>query len=241
MSPCKFMDQEDKVQKEPAMPDRNGQSINPKQDNAELCNYWLNEIKSQEDTARQIMTICIILLGASITLITSNSNGIILTINNAANMTFQAYLPIIPEKYLPEYVSMFKNLISFFMSISILSFLLVWILALNKAIESLKVEPINSKAPQYSEHLSFIANIKHSFCEKAAHIIITGTLLMAIFVIGLLLITSQNANSQIGSFAASLAALILQLYVSEVIIKELKAKRASHRHPLTPPLSLRDT
>lgn len=144
------MDQEAEIQKEPAMPGSNGQTINPKQDNAVLCNYWLNEIKSQEDTARQIMTICIILLGASITLITSNSNGITSTINNVTNITFQGYLPIIPEKYLPEYVSIFKSFLSFSMSISILSFLLVWILALNKAIESLKVEPINSKAPQYS-------------------------------------------------------------------------------------------
>lgn len=64
---------------------------------------------------------------------------------------------------------------------------------------------------------------------------------MAIFVIGLLLITSQNANSQLGSFAASLDALILQIYVLTVILKELKAKRASRRHPLTPPLSMKDT
>lgn len=44
---------------------------------AEFNNYWLNEIKSYEDTARQIIAVCTLLLGASITLIMSNKNIIV--------------------------------------------------------------------------------------------------------------------------------------------------------------------
>ncbi len=204
-------------------------------DHVTLSNYWLNEIKSQEDTARQIMTICILLLGASITLITGNSKSIIYAIGNSTNLTFQVYLPIVPEKYLPLYDSLFHPFLYFSLLSSVLSFFIVWILALNIAIESLKPEPTRSKAPRYPEHLSFIANIKFKLCKKATRIIITGTSLTAIFIISL--ISSQNIG-YIGSSVVILAALVLQIYVLYIVISELRQKQVSRRHPLTPPLGI---
>jgi hypothetical protein len=49
--------------------------------------YWLNEIKSQEDTARQLITACIVLLGASITLFTSRPEAVFLPIKLVSNQT----------------------------------------------------------------------------------------------------------------------------------------------------------
>jgi calcineurin-like phosphoesterase family protein len=57
-----------------------------------LDNYWLNEIKSQEDTARQIIAICTLLLGASITLITGNRDRIIDMVKDNINFTSSFYL-----------------------------------------------------------------------------------------------------------------------------------------------------
>jgi hypothetical protein len=44
-------------------------------------NYWLNQIKSQEDTARQIISISILLLGISITSYSNNTKAFLLLMN----------------------------------------------------------------------------------------------------------------------------------------------------------------
>lgn len=166
---------------------------------ATLDNYWLNEIKSQEDTARQIITICTLLLGASITLITGNTDRIVGMINDNTNFTRHVHADIIYNNFrdqdLYAYADNIINDIMKMMSIVmwsgliIISFLFIWILALYAARKALKIEPITNK-----DHLSHIANIKHEHCMEATATIIIGTLLVTFFVVGLFLFTLKPTN-----------------------------------------------
>lgn len=62
---------------------------------ATLNNYWLNEIKSQDDTARQIMTGCAFVISISITLITANISNIESLLKLAMNLSENTYFKVI--------------------------------------------------------------------------------------------------------------------------------------------------
>lgn len=111
------------------------------------------------------MFICIVLLGASINLITNNINQIVLLLNGIRNQT---------------------NSVSFYyftfilMILFLLCFVFIWIIALTRARQSLKTALITRCEPI---NLSALAISKCDYCHRAIDIIIVGTLALAILII----------------------------------------------------------
>lgn len=133
MTPRKFVDGDENEEVLDSVPERSTATDkelvkNLGKDNPSLVdNYWLNEIKSQEDTARQIMAICIVLLGASFTLLMSNSSQIFLSLaNSSETLIYFFYKPIVSPEYLKViYMFCFVTLI-----IGITCFFLIWVVTL---------------------------------------------------------------------------------------------------------------
>jgi hypothetical protein len=142
-----------------------------------LSNYWINEIKSQEDTARQIIAVCILLFGASISLVSSNSATFVQMVEINIKSNLETY-PDTPD------IILIAICVSIWVAITI-SFLFIWIQALRSASIALKIEELKENENQYIEHLSNIAKIKHKHCHKAITTIAIGSTLVTFVVAGL--------------------------------------------------------
>jgi hypothetical protein len=143
-------------------------------------NYWLNEIKSQEDTGRQIISISVLLLGLSITVLTSNTDRILVFANIPSKNPFPALnnSSIMFSKILYYEYSVlgFVYLFMFFFSL-----LFIWIMAIDNANYALRLE----RMPSYDAgNLESIANIKHSYISGTMKIITWGAIgVITIFMI----------------------------------------------------------
>jgi hypothetical protein len=150
MAPCKFVDlnNDEEIQdrtREHSIVANDKPQNSQKNDNTSLDNYWLNEIKSQEDTARQITTACILLIVASFTIVTNNADRILLFLNDtrpyvSGTSSYEAASHIIPGNYLISYETF-----AFFQTIiGIGGFFFIWVFALSAARKSLELELITS-------------------------------------------------------------------------------------------------
>jgi len=141
-------------------------------------NYWLNEIKSQEDTARQIVSISALLLGLSITMLSSNIDKIKFFAILSQNMS-KSYLPENDSGilYITNKIMYYElNFLGFIILIlSFFSLLFVWIIVMDNANYALKLE--RSKSTSYnSPTLEKIANIKHNYVYNTMKIISWGVI-----------------------------------------------------------------
>lgn len=174
-------------------------------DSALLNNYWLNEIKSQEDTARQIMTICIFLLGASITLITGNTDKISLSLANSSAVMTSAHNesdPIYTVVYFFGFV------------IGMTNFFIVWMVALNVARKALRLDPITCDSKSQSIDLEHIAGIKYMRCKDAIYTLIGGIVFLIVLIIGLMMTSMKIIIfSKIGALLVLISSIILIIFL----------------------------
>jgi len=214
MVPCKFVDldsDEDNTGEHKGQPivANNKPQFLQKNDTILLDNYWLNEIKSQEDTARQITTICILLLVASFTIITNNSENIFVYLNDTrpyvpGTSSYGLVSNIIPENY----ISLAESISFLIQIVSISGFFLIWLLALNAARKALELELIASNGEPHSRILANIAKIKQTHCRKAVNITILGMAFLSIFVSGFVIATLNGKGwLQLGAFIMSISML----------------------------------
>lgn len=177
-----------------------------KTDTTSLDNYWLNEIKSQEDTARLITTVCILLLVASFTIVTNNVDRILLLLNNTrpyvpGTYSYEAASHIIPSNYL-----IFFEKFGFFLTIiGIGGFFFIWVFALCAARKALELELIAS-----NDKLFDVAVDKRIYCNNAINIIIFSMVLLSIFVIGFMMATLPGWL-QLGSIITFTAVFVILL------------------------------
>ncbi len=150
-------------------------SANPECSKAALEEYWLNEIESQEDTARQIMSISILLLGVSITLITNNIDNIDFLLNQTYSQ-IKASTSNDLLNSLIFYIMVALTVAFFFI------YIVIWIMAIIRSRESLKIEPISNKS------LPEIAEAKQRHCESATNIIVLGIAITATLTVFFLII-----------------------------------------------------
>jgi hypothetical protein len=222
MVPCKFLDlntdeeiQDNTKKLSVAANDKPKKLL--KHNTPSLDNYWLNEIKSQEDTARQIVTICILLLVASFTIIINNADRIFIFLNNTrpyvpGTASYDVASNIIPGIHLIniEAISFFSQIIS------IAGFFLIWILALKVAIRALKLEIINNNE-HHSINLAYIAIIKQAHCESSVNIITCGMVFLSIFVTGFMMATI-NGESWLLLGTLIMTISMFGLFMIEIII-----------------------
>lgn len=169
-----------------------------------LKDYWLNEIKSQEDTARQIITICALLIGVSITLITSNFTGIAFMINDTLQKSNQSNDFLYDTFGVPTHYSFLWGLFSIFAMIT--CWFLIWIDALNIARISLKTH-----VPEHSCHIPDIAIEKQKNCTNAAITMTGGMIGTALMAVSLLMVESKH--SLLGGLTFHLGGLTLMLFI----------------------------
>lgn len=137
--------------------------------------YWLAEIKSQEDSARQIISISIILLGLSITLFSSYCSQLRLQIisllidYNKASEIAQPIINkggiiyIIPLMYAAQFFLLFSSAF-------------IWIMAIDTARRAIKLE--SADALKFKE----IASIKNKHISHTIKILIWGTMGLALLI-----------------------------------------------------------
>lgn len=222
MVPCMFVDLDsdeellESTREQSVAINDNPQNLQ-RNDTILLGNYWLNEIKSQEDTARQITTICILLLVASFTIITNNGDRIFLMLNDtrpyvAGTHSYEVASDILSNNYL-----FYLDKIGFLATIiCIVFFFLIWVLALNAARKALDLESITGNDELNSRRLADIANIKQIYCNNAVNLIIWGMALFSIFVSGFMVATLKGSVwSYLGSLIMSVSIMgILFLIVN---------------------------
>ena len=188
MVPCKFVDldndeeTQDSTREQSVVANDKPQN-SQKNDTMSLDNYWLNEIKSQEDTARLITTVCVLLIVASFTIVTNNADRILLLLNDTrpyvpGTYSYEAASHIIPGNYL-----IFYETFMFFLTIvGIGGFFFIWVFALIAARKALELDLITS-----NDKLFYVARIKQAYCNNAVNIIIVSMGVLSIFVIGFMM------------------------------------------------------
>ncbi len=222
MSPYEFVDlnNDEEIQdstREQSIIANDKPNNSQKNDTTSLDNYWLNEIKSQEDTARQITTVCILLLVASFTFVTNNVDRILLSLNNTrpyvpGTSSYEAASHIIPSNYLIY----FENFGFFQTIIGVGCFFFIWVFALSAARKALELELITS-----NDKLFDVAVIKQVYCNNAINIIIFSMGLLSIFVIGFMMATLPGWL-QLGTLIAFIATSIILLICVSLFILYLQ-------------------
>lgn len=164
---------------------------------AAIEKYWLNESESQQDTARQIMSISILLLGVSITLITNNIDNIDFLLGQMhAQINSGMRNELLSNAIF--YIMCALTVIFFFI------YVVIWIMAIIKSRESLRIELIEDKT------LAEIAKIKQEHCESATKIIILGTSITATLTVLFLIII---LNYQIEESIAIAVAILVCAFI----------------------------
>lgn len=142
--------------------------------------YWLAEIKSQEDSARQIISISIILLGLSVTLFGSFSSQLHLEISSFINESIERFqLSGVPND---SFRDVMDRVVNFIVSLSLCAaqFLLlfsstiVWILAIDTARCAIRLENIEN-----SNDLEEISHTKSKYVSYTISILIWGAMSLA--------------------------------------------------------------
>jgi hypothetical protein len=144
----------------------------------EFDEYWLNEIKSQEDTARLLITISMVILGTSATIIMHNLEDIKILFNNANNITItiiSTEMSASAFQYL--FIILFIIFFSFFFEVAL------------KARRPLK--PLEPEQTTQHDQLIKIASIKHKENIRAINRMTDGIWVM-ISLISVIMTTSLN-------------------------------------------------
>jgi hypothetical protein len=146
-----------------------GMPTNPIEDIGEIGNiasdnYWLNQIKSQEDTARQIISISILILGISITSYSNNAKAFLLLMIPTNGSIFLQD-DVIYGKFLTDYFGLF------FFILFLFSFFFVWVIAIDTANYSLQLVHTDSYK---TESFKKIADLKQGYISDTMKIVVLG-------------------------------------------------------------------
>jgi hypothetical protein len=192
LAPCVFVDvdEENEMQGNAIESTSGANECDNKQIyNSNYENYWLNEIKSQEDTARQIMSISVLLLVGFIAAIANNNDKLI----NLYHYTLNESLLFKGDTSYWPYETILMILQSGIPALIIFLFFGIWLEALSRARKALRLqflvlssEDLEKNWP--SEHLEEIARVKQHHCERAIGIIIWGMLSTVSLVFALLIL-----------------------------------------------------
>lgn len=183
-----------------ALTDESSPTTNSDMDCLTRNNYWLNEIKSQEDTARQIMTLCMLAIGISITLVTGNINNV----NNLLNYTndyikAQSISPV-PSPGISDFL-LFA--LPYFTISLLLIFFSTFIYGFARAGRSLKTEQITRG--DLLDRLAEIATKKHDN-NMGAIFDVASSMWMAVSLVSMFMMIAMKyqLNAAIAVFCAFL-------------------------------------
>jgi hypothetical protein len=191
-----------------AATDKSSPTTNSDTDCLTCNNYWLNEIKSQEDTARQIMTLCVLATGISITLVTGNINNINMLLNYTTNYIEAQFISTVPSFAIFELLSI---ALSYFTICMFLIFFSLFLFGFAIAGRSLKTEQITR-----SDHLAEIANKKHDYNKEAIYSVAIS-MWIAIILVSIFMMTAMKYQLETATIV--LCAIIVLWYMIHKLFK----------------------